>query len=127
MSDDNKDYITVQYNCKGFRDKEPSIDAGKGHGDYILDPYPYEELNKIPNWRKVLSPIWSDELFVYNGLYYRSIEHAVQAIKFTFYGMRDIAYSFCVDSGQTPGIHDGVEAKRLRNCVRVNREDYLEW
>jgi ribA/ribD-fused uncharacterized protein len=60
----------------GSKDKN----AGHGTGENVSDDQLYEELNKIRNWRQVLSNFHIFP-FTYDNKKYNSIEHAFQAQK----------------------------------------------
>lgn len=73
--------------------------AGSGVGDIVEDPTLYENLNKIVNWRRMFSSLWSEDPFMYNGLTYLSYEHAYQACKYSVNGYPENLYQFCLESG----------------------------
>lgn len=65
-----------------------SADKKTGHGVHeIVQNYgDYEELNKIPHWRRVLCSQWSEVPFRYDKYSFRSVDHALQYAKFAILG-----------------------------------------
>jgi predicted NAD-dependent protein-ADP-ribosyltransferase YbiA (DUF1768 family) len=65
----------------------------------------YEDLNKIKNWRKVLSNFHIYP-FQYKGYTYNTIEHVFQAKKIEL-ADKDKAYLFTIESGNDIGKGNG--------------------
>lgn len=86
------------YNKSG--DKLP----GKGVGETIneSDISKYANLKKIKNWRRKLSHLWPLEIEI-NGKTFQSIEHYMQANKFTNYP--DFFNQFTLESKSTLSTH----------------------
>ena len=63
-----------------YYSKSANKSAGKGVNEKALNYNIYNELNKIKDWRKILSNLYFHE-FSYDGKIYNSIEHAFQAKK----------------------------------------------
>lgn len=109
-----------------FYSKSKDVKAGKGKGEVVLDSDKYRELNEIPHWRRILSN-FHESPFKYNGLTYRTIEHAFQAAKFISAGEYAAAVKFSVESGDPIGQGDGNMARKYRKLVVLNREKIQEW
>ncbi len=54
--------------------------AGKGVNEEVLNYKIYDELNKIKDWRKILSNLYIHE-FIYEDKTYNSVEHVFQSKK----------------------------------------------
>lgn len=63
-----------------FYSKSANKSAGKGVNEIVLNYNIYNELNKIKNWRQILSNLYNHE-FIYDDKIYNSVEHAFQAKK----------------------------------------------
>ena len=63
-----------------YYSKSKNVATGKGQNEFVNDITIYEELNKIYNWRKILSNFYV-EPFTYEGKTYNSVEHAFQGKK----------------------------------------------
>jgi len=82
----------------------------------------YEELQRIPNWRRVLSN-FHEHPFKYDGNTYRTIEHAYQASK-----ARDpMFYNFTIESGHRIGAGDGTVAHAERKWIMLSKEELDRW
>ena len=99
--------------------------AGKGTNEYASNYDLYKELNKIKDWRKILSNFYCDE-FVYDDKTYNSVEHAFQAKKIEIVD-KDKAYLFCKNSGNIIGISDGLVARKNRKIVVLSEEALNTW
>ena len=85
----------------------------------------YNELNKIKDWRKILSNFYVSE-FTYDNKIYNSVEHAFQAKKIELVN-KDKAYWFCKNSNHMIGSGDGLIARKNRKLVILNNEDLEKW
>ena len=63
-----------------YYSKSANKQAGKGVNEFVSNYNDYNELNKIKDWRKMLSNFYVAE-FTYNGKTYYTAEHAFQAKK----------------------------------------------
>lgn len=101
--------------------------AGKGVGDFISNPAIYTELNKISNWRRMFSSLWSKDPFKFDGLTFQSYEHAYQYLKFTECGFAEFGYSFSLESNSGFSCADGIEARKHRKDIRIPKEKLQLW
>lgn len=114
--------------CDKFQFYYKSADKypGEGAGEFVNNKNDYIELSKIPNWRRVFSSLFLNEL-VYLDKRYGSFEHAFQAQKFAVNGYNDIAFSFTLDSGSNLGKGSGLDARRARKIVKLNNKELEKW
>jgi predicted NAD-dependent protein-ADP-ribosyltransferase YbiA (DUF1768 family) len=110
-----------------FYAKSADKPAGSGVGDIVADPEIYEELNRIPHWRRSFSSLWDEEPFTYQGRSYRSLEHALQALKFMMCGRDDVAILFSRESGTPLSKGAGVDAYKARRMVILPKEVVASW
>lgn len=99
--------------------------AGKGSNETVNSPKDYDELNKIKDWRKILSNLYFSP-FTYDGKTYNSVEHAFQAKKIELVDTEK-AYWFTVDSNHKIGLGDGLVARKNRKLVILSHNDLLKW
>jgi predicted NAD-dependent protein-ADP-ribosyltransferase YbiA (DUF1768 family) len=105
--------------------KSKNVIAGKGKNEFVNDATLYSELNKIDNWRKILSNFYV-EPFTYEGKRYNSVEHAFQAQKIA---LVDINKSelFTLDSNHLIGLGDGATAQKHRKLVVLSPSQLECW
>jgi predicted NAD-dependent protein-ADP-ribosyltransferase YbiA (DUF1768 family) len=108
-----------------YYSKSANKTAGKGVNEYVLNYKIYEEINKIKDWRKILSNFYYHE-FVYQDKTYNSVEHAFQAKKIEIVD-KEKAYWFCKNSGNIIGISDGLIARKNRKIIILKTQDLLKW
>lgn len=101
--------------------------AGFGIHESVQNPANYDELNKIPNWRRMLCSMWSNIPFKYAGYSFRSVDHALQFAKFTATEYHDTAYKFTIESQNVIGMSDGIVAYRNRKMVVIPPEKFRIW
>ena len=83
-------------------------------------------MNKIKDWRKILSNFYVAE-FIYENKTYNSVEHAFQGKKIEIVD-REKAEWFSKNSGHLIGItEDGLIARKNRKLVILNEEDQKKW
>jgi ribA/ribD-fused uncharacterized protein len=100
--------------------------AGKGVNEFVSNYNDYNELNKIKDWRKMLSNFYVDE-FTYNGKTYYTAEHAFQAKKIELVDANK-AKLFCIESGNIIGTtKDGNIARKNRKLVILDDENIKIW
>lgn len=108
-----------------FFSKSANTRAGKGTGEQNQTGQDYSQLDRIPNWRQVLSNFHVSP-FTYNGSRYQTIEHVFQAGKI-FLVNQEEAYKFTMDSGHPIGQGDGAMAQSNRKLVKLTKEQLQEW
>jgi len=108
-----------------YYSKSSDKPAGKGTNEKAVDYTIYNELNKIKDWRKILSNFYVSE-FTYDNKIYNSVEHAFQAKKIELVD-KDKAYWFCKNSNHIIGIGNGLTARKNRKLVILTSEDLQRW
>ena len=108
-----------------YYSKSANKPAGKGANEQTLNYNIYDELNKIKDWRKILSNLYYHE-FTYDDKIYNSIEHAFQAKKIEMVD-KEKAYWFCKNSGNIIGISDGLIARKNRKIIILTDEELYKW
>jgi predicted NAD-dependent protein-ADP-ribosyltransferase YbiA (DUF1768 family) len=108
-----------------YYSKSANKPAGKGTNEQSLNYHIYDELNKIKDWRKILSNLYNNE-FTYDNKIYNSVEHAFQAKKIEIVD-KDKALWFCKNSGHINSIVDGLNAIKNRKLVILNNEHLIIW
>jgi predicted NAD-dependent protein-ADP-ribosyltransferase YbiA (DUF1768 family) len=108
-----------------YHSKSANKSAGKGINEYALNYDIYDELNKIKDWRKILSNLYYSE-FIYDNKIYNSVEHAFQAKKIEIVD-KEKAYCFCKNSGNIIGTSDGIVARKNRKIVIITTEELEQW
>lgn len=108
-----------------YYSKSKNVSAGEGCNEYVENKTKYNELNKINNWRHILSNFYS-EPFIYNGKTYNTIEHAFQANKIALVDKIKAEY-FTLESNHVIGLGDGVIAQKSRKLVMLNKEQLNYW
>ena len=109
-----------------YYSKSANKQAGKGVNEFVSNYNEYDELNKIKDWRKMLSNFYVAE-FNYNGNTYYTAEHAFQAKKIELVDSAK-AYFFCIESGNIIGTtNDGNIARKNRKLVILDDERIKIW
>ena len=109
-----------------YYSKSSNKKAGKGVNEFVSNYNEYDELNKIKDWRKMLSNFYVAE-FNYNGNTYYTAEHAFQAKKIELVDSAK-AYFFCIESGNIIGTtKDGNIARKNRKLVILDDESIKIW
>jgi ribA/ribD-fused uncharacterized protein len=109
-----------------YYSKSANKQAGKGVNEFVSNYNEYDELNKIKDWRKMLSNFYVAE-FNYNGNTYYTAEHAFQAKKIELVDSAK-AYFFCIESGNIIGTtKDGNIARKNRKLVILDDESIKIW
>ena len=108
-----------------FYSKSKDVAPGKGIYETINDIKDYEELEKIKDWRKILSNFHLYP-FQYKKYTYNSIEHAFQSQKIALVSPEK-AYLFTIESGDDIGKGDGNIARKNRKLLILNKEILKEW
>jgi predicted NAD-dependent protein-ADP-ribosyltransferase YbiA (DUF1768 family) len=108
-----------------FYSRSKHVNAGQGACEVVADPAQYAELNRIKDWRRVLSNFHVSP-FVYKGHTYNSIEHVFQAEKIRLMNP-DIALRFTMESGDEIGMGDGAMAQKHRKIVLLPKPQLAVW
>ena len=108
-----------------YYSKSANKPAGKGVNEQVLNYNIYDELNKIKDWRKILSNLYYNE-FTYDDKIYNSVEHAFQAKKIEIVD-KEKAYWFCKNSGNIIGMGDGLIARKNRKIIILTDEELNKW
>ena len=109
-----------------YYSKSANKQAGKGVNEFVSNYNEYDELNKIKDWRKMLSNFYVAE-FNYNGNTYYTAEHAFQAKKIELVDSAK-ANLFCIESGNIIGTtNDGNIARKNRKLVILDDERIKIW
>ena len=99
--------------------------VGKGANEVAHIPKDYQELNKIKDWRRVLSNFHKC-LFRYEGRTYLTIEHAFQAAKIAIVDAEKAAL-FSIESGSELSKGGGEMARKNRKMLVLNSEQLSKW
>lgn len=108
-----------------YYSKSRNVDAGKGKNEFVNDYSNYEELNKIDNWRRILSNFYV-EPFTYEDKTFNSVEHAFQSYKIALVDEIKAGF-FTLESGHPIGQGDGSIAQKNRKLVILNKEQLEYW
>ena len=108
-----------------YYSKSKNAPVSKGVNEFIKDYSLYSELNKIVNWRKILSNFYT-EPFTYEGKIYNSVEHVFQSYKIALVNKEKAEY-FTVNSNHHIGLGDGSVAQKNRKLVILNKEQLEYW
>jgi predicted NAD-dependent protein-ADP-ribosyltransferase YbiA (DUF1768 family) len=108
-----------------YYSKSADKPAGSGTNEVATDYNIYNDLNKIKDWRKILSNFYVGE-FTYENKIYNTAEHAFQSKKIELVSA-DISYRFCKNSGHMIGLGDGLIARQNRKIVILTAEDLWRW
>jgi predicted NAD-dependent protein-ADP-ribosyltransferase YbiA (DUF1768 family) len=106
-----------------FYSKSRDAKPGKGANECVTKEY--EDLEKIKDWRKVLSNFHVSP-FVWRGSTWNSIEHAFQATKIALVDPEK-AKRFTRESGDEIGLGDGAMAQKHRKMCLLNKDQVREW
>jgi predicted NAD-dependent protein-ADP-ribosyltransferase YbiA (DUF1768 family) len=124
-SDKKSDAYAMASDRLCYYSKSKDALVGEGKNEFISDVGQYEELNKISNWRKILSNFYV-EAFMFEGKRYNSVEHAFQSYKIALVDKEKAEY-FTLDSGHPIGMGDGAIAQKNRKLVVLNAEQLAHW
>lgn len=114
-----------------FFSQSKHVRAGTGVDEYIHpnDWNRYEELNNIPNWRKMLSNFFGRDantpLFELDGRKWRTAEHYFHANKFL--SNPEYYEQFALDSGSILSRSDGNEARKAGRSVKMAANEKMTW
>lgn len=108
-----------------FFSKSRNVPVGKGANEIVADISLYEELEKIKDWRKILSNFHMCR-FKFDGRTYNTIEHVFQSKKIEIVD-KEKSLWFSVDSGHQIGQGDGDIARKNRKLCKLNNEQLKIW
>jgi predicted NAD-dependent protein-ADP-ribosyltransferase YbiA (DUF1768 family) len=108
-----------------YYSKSADAKVGKGKNEFVSDFAMYDELGKIPIWRRILSNFYV-EPFVFEGKTYNSVEHAFQGYKIALVDKVKGDY-FTLESNHPIGKGDGSVAQKNRKLVIFNSAQLAYW
>ena len=109
-----------------YYSKSANKQAGKGVNEFVSNYNEYDKLNKIKDWRKMLSNFYVAN-FTYNAKTYYTVEHAFQAKKIEIVDAAKANF-FCIESGNIIGTtKDGNIARKNRKLVILDYESMKIW
>ena len=108
-----------------FYSESADKDVGRGVHERVQDTSKYNELNKIKDWRKILSNFYISP-FIYENKTWRSVEHAFQSRKIALQD-KEKAEWFHIESGHEIGQGDGIIARKHRTLVFLSKENIQKW
>ncbi len=108
-----------------YYSKSKDVDAGKGKNEIVSNPEKYKNLNKIKNWRQILSN-FHEYPFIYENFKYNTIEHCFQSQKIKLVD-NAIAHNFTIESGHIIGQGGGEVARKNRKVVILNENQLNAW
>lgn len=110
-----------------FFSRSANRPAGKGVGEVVGDVRAYSQLNSIPSWRKELSNFSDSCIVPYDGLTFRTVEHAFQFAKLSLADV-DAAADLSVESGSDIGVSgSGLDARKRRKSVLLTKAQLATW
>lgn len=109
------------YFYSGSADRPP----GQGIHEQVADPARYQDLGRVPHWRRRLSNFWVAD-FLLAGRTYRTVEHCFQAAKIASADPR-LAEAFSLESGSALAQGDGAAARRQRKLVVLDGAQLRAW
>ena len=98
-----------------FYSKSRDAVPGCGVNEYVESISKYDELKKIPHWRRILSNFYETP-FLYSGKMWKTVEHAFQAQKIALVNP-ELAETFTIDSGELLGMGSGLDARKARKIA----------
>lgn len=108
-----------------YYSKSKDVKVGKGTNEFINNSSVYKELDKIKNWRQILSNFYT-EPFIFEDKIYNSVEHAFQSYKIGLVNKEKADY-FTLNSNHPIGLGDGSIAQKNRKLVILNKEQLQHW
>jgi len=108
-----------------YYSKSRNAPVGKGQNEFVRNSSLYTELDKIENWRRILSNFYT-EPFLYKGKNYKSVEHVFQSYKIALVSPEKADY-FTMDSQHPIGQGDGAIAQKNRKLVVLNDAQLKHW
>lgn len=99
--------------------------VGKGVNEFVNNFSDYKELDKIKDWRKVLSNFYVSP-FTWRGKTWNTVEHAFQSRKIELEDEKKSEW-FTLESGHDIGKGDGNVARKNRKLVMLSVKNIKEW
>ena len=109
-----------------FYSRSKNAKPGKGTGEHVRNIDEYAELEKIDNWRQILSNFSTTETIKYENLSFRSIEHAFQYKKISIVD-KTAAFTFALESDSDLSKGSGQDAQKARKLRKLNSQKLAEW
>jgi ribA/ribD-fused uncharacterized protein len=106
-----------------FYSKSKDVPPGKGIREESTQNYP--ELEKIKDWRKILSNFHIFP-FIYEDRTYNSIEHAFQSSKINI-ANKALALRFSTESNDEISKGSGEVAKKAGRLIKLNKQQLEQW
>lgn len=94
---------------------------GAGPNEYVTDPQKYSVLSTFPHWRRVFSSLY-EHPFVFDGLTFSTVDHAMQYAKFKINGYDAIASIFSLELRNNIS---GLQASKLGKLIHLLTEPEL--
>lgn len=108
-----------------FHSKSIDKKVGEGKNEYINNCNDYIELDKIIDWRRILSNFYIAP-FRFNNLTFNTVEHAFQYSKINLVNP-NIAFNFCLESNSDLSKSDGLIARKNRKIIILNTSQLYQW
>lgn len=108
-----------------FYSKSRDAVPGYGVNEDVESISKYDELKKIPHWRRILSNFY-EVPFSYSGKMWMTVEHAFQAQKIALVDP-DLAETFTIDSGKSLGMGSGLDARKARKIAILPESKLSKW
>lgn len=108
-----------------FYSKSRDAVPGYGVNEDVESILKYDELKKIPHWRRILSNFY-EAPFSYSEKMWMTIEHAFQAQKIALVDP-ELAETFTIDSGESLGMGSGLDARKARKIAILSGSKLNKW
>lgn len=113
--------------CFYYYSKSRDVLPGRGANEHVEDMGKYESLSKIKDWRRILSNFHAGEPIFYEGLHWKTIEHAFQARKLKIVSYEKF-FQLSIESGSEVGLaDDGLAARKKRKWAILSGDALNEW
>ena len=117
--DEEEDLLIFHYRSR-------HMECGKAKYETVSNPEDYKELNKIENWRHVLSSLWIGK-FKYDDYTFNTLSHAMQYCKFKCTNHIEKAKKFTIESNTLTARGSGLLAHRQRKSLKLNEDELRIW
>lgn len=111
-----------------YYSKSADKPVGKGANELVANPVDYAELNKIGDWRRILSNFCAiPNGFTYDGHTFKTVEHAFQSKKIGLVDQQK-AFTFTLESNTILSRGGGQMARGFgRKLVVLSKDKLKEW